>query len=130
MRNGCITGFNFGQKTGFRTVLGKGDHIAIPQVYVGDSLPVDVGAVGTGVDDTKPVSLSINPGMSPGNGCQVFVKTNLARRVSADVDGKLRKILDLPFQWALDVNQLDSDLRRLGHVVPPGCINSRVAVLQ
>jgi hypothetical protein len=42
----------------------------------------------------------------------------------------LRKILDLAFQWTLDVNQLDDDVRHLGHNVPPACFSSWVAVLQ
>jgi hypothetical protein len=114
---GASAGFNIGQETGFGAVIGKSDHITIPQVYICDPLPVYVGAVGAGVDNPKSISMSLDSGMPSGNSRQVFVEADLARRVSADFYGKLGKILDLPFQWALDVNQLDADVWHLGHIL-------------
>jgi hypothetical protein len=68
--------------------------------------------------------------MFPGDGRQAFIETDLACGMATDVNRKLGKILDLPFQGALNMNKLNGDVWNLGHVVPPACFCSGVAVRQ
>ena len=126
--NRNLAGFNFGQEAGFGTVFGKGNYVTVPQIDVGDAFPIDISAIGAGVDNAKSVSLAFDPGVFPGDGRQLFFESDLTCGMAADQNGELEEILDLPFQRALDMNQLYRYVGHLGHGVPPACCGSGIDV--
>jgi len=100
---------HLGEKADLGPSLGETHHIAISEVGLLDSLPVDKSPIGALVDHPKAVSLPEDCCVLARHYGEIDRETEMAGRLPTDDDFRFGKFLDLSLQGTLNVNKLHDD---------------------